>query len=123
MAQTVQRSYVLNAVNCLKKELISARTAELRWWNNHDYFGNDGHGAYGACALGLCGGTMSGEKREFIVEDLGNGEMKEKERIVRCKDCIHCNEGCELLDFYCIGMEEMGFCAWGQRAWGEEYDG
>ena len=67
---------------------------------------------------------MGWEKGEFIVEfDVCSDEMVINERIVRCKDCIHLNMGCDLLEFCFNGMEEMGFCAWGQRALEEKNDG
>ena len=35
--------------------------------------------------------------------------------VVRCKDCIHFERYCQLFEFHMCCMEEMGFCAWGDR--------
>lgn len=52
------------------------------------------------------------ERREKLFIDWFSIHGKE---VVRCKECRWFEKGCTLFDFYSIGMDEMGFCAWGDR--------
>lgn len=69
---------------------------------------------------------MGWEKGEFIIEvDCISDEMIIKERVVRCRDCKRCMAymAGTYCDYMAHSVEPDGFCAWGQRAWGEDKDG
>jgi hypothetical protein len=54
---------------------------------------------------------------EYIVEQVSTCCVREKERIVRCKDCKHLianGAGCAYWDF-CDIEDTNGYCAWGER--------
>ena len=53
----------------------------------------------------------------FKTEIVGTGYRREK--IVRCRDCVHFDSGsplpiCELLEFGAADQADKGFCAWGE---------
>lgn len=62
---------------------------------------------------------------EYIIEDVGKGCPKMKEKITRCRDCT--NYATDELGYYCTlmdfedvkGMADM-FCAWGEPKEGGE---
>jgi len=57
---------------------------------------------------------------EYIIEQVSTCCVREKERIVRCKDCEYFTEsmawpGAHECDFINRVVEPDGYCAWGER--------
>lgn len=63
----------------------------------------------------VCDTATDGTTREYMVTDAV------RERIVRCRDCVHWRKPDELRESRCTGAMAFveptpdGFCAWGKR--------